>query len=120
MTLELLNKICEQNNIPSDVRLTSNSGWECDATEMDGIFYKRNENTLEFTQEVSINDMVKYSKQGWDCLYSEGYADDEIFSQKCYECKHRMCDTWSAESPCRNTVWNDYWHCPHFEPMRKE
>ena len=37
MTMELLTKIVEDNNIPSDVHFMSDSGWECDPTEMDGV-----------------------------------------------------------------------------------
>lgn len=50
MTFELLNRIIEENNIPHNVRLTSDSGWECYATEIDGVFYNASENTLVFTQ----------------------------------------------------------------------
>ena len=39
MTLDILNKVIKENNIPKDVHLLSDSGWECDPTEMDGIFY---------------------------------------------------------------------------------
>lgn len=50
MTFELLNRIIEENHIPHNVRLLSDSGWECDETEMDGVFYNASENTLVFTQ----------------------------------------------------------------------
>ena len=33
--LELINK----HNIPDDVLIQSDSGWECDATDMDGVYY---------------------------------------------------------------------------------
>lgn len=50
MTMELLEQILKDNNIPKDVHLMSDSGWECDPTEMDGIFYNRQSNTIVFTQ----------------------------------------------------------------------
>ena len=31
MTFDILQKIIKENNIPSNVHLTSDSGWECDA-----------------------------------------------------------------------------------------
>ena len=34
MTMELLCKIIEENNIPRDVHFMSDSGWECDPTEI--------------------------------------------------------------------------------------
>lgn len=50
MTMELLCRIIEENNIPPDVHLLSDSGWECDPTEMDGVYYDRENNTMYFTQ----------------------------------------------------------------------
>lgn len=50
MTFELLNRIIEENDIPRNVRLTSDSSWEGYATEMDGVFYNASENILVFTQ----------------------------------------------------------------------
>lgn len=38
MTFDILQKIIKENNIPSNVHLTSDSGWECDATEMNGVY----------------------------------------------------------------------------------
>lgn len=32
--------------------MQSDSGWECDPTDMDRIYYNRNENLLIFTQEI--------------------------------------------------------------------
>ena len=51
MTFELLKKIIEENNIPENVTLRSNSGWECSATEMDGIWYRKEDNVIHFTQD---------------------------------------------------------------------
>lgn len=50
MTFEYLNEIIQQYNIPHNVRLMSDSGWECDATDMNGIFYNEKENIIVFTQ----------------------------------------------------------------------
>ena len=50
MTMELLCQIIEENNIPRDVHFMSDSGWECDPTEMDGVYYDRENNTMYFTQ----------------------------------------------------------------------
>ena len=51
MTFELLKKIIEENNIPENVTLRSNSGWECNATEMDGVWYRKGDNVIHFTQD---------------------------------------------------------------------
>ena len=52
MTLSELNKICKENNIPEDVRLVSDSGWECGPTEMDAVFYSEQENIIVFCQDT--------------------------------------------------------------------
>lgn len=41
MTFEKLKNLIVENNIPENVHLLSDSGWECSETEMDGIFYNR-------------------------------------------------------------------------------
>ena len=37
---ELFN-IFKQNNIPNDAILMSDSGWECSASDMDGVYYNK-------------------------------------------------------------------------------
>lgn len=39
MTFELLTEIIKENNIPSNVELLSDSGWECSETGMNGVYY---------------------------------------------------------------------------------
>ena len=50
MKFNELCEIIEQNNIPKDVELLSDSGWECDATSMNGVYYNKEENVIVFTQ----------------------------------------------------------------------
>ena len=54
MTFEKLKELIEKYNIPSNVKLLSDSGWECDETEMDGVFYNEIENHIVFTQEFEF------------------------------------------------------------------
>lgn len=69
MTFNLLYKIIKENNISEDVKLMSNSGWECDATEMNGVYYCAEENTIVFTQTKDIYGLTRYSKDPkWKCL----------------------------------------------------
>ena len=56
MTFNELEDIITRNNIPKNVRLLSDSGWECGETEMDGVYYDETENTLIFTQEINQYD----------------------------------------------------------------
>lgn len=76
MTFEKLSKIIEKYNIPKDVVLLSDSGWECSETEMQGVFYNREENKIIFTQYLGIKatnkDATWHGK-----LYERLYYDEE-------------------------------------------
>lgn len=69
MTMERLSQIIEENKIPMDVHFMSDSGWECDPTEMDGVFYNRKSNTIVFTQGGCSG--REYACSGeWEILYA--------------------------------------------------
>ena len=61
--LELINK----HNIPDDALLQSDSGWECGATDMDGVYYNRKLNVIVFTQYISENDSY-FNELDWEIL----------------------------------------------------
>lgn len=70
MTFKELKKLLKDNHIPDDVHFESDSGWECGPTEMDGVFYNREKNTVVFTQGWGKND--DYAKlDGWETLKNE-------------------------------------------------
>jgi hypothetical protein len=71
MTFAKLNKIIEENHIPHDVKLMSDSGWECGATDMDGVFYNREKNEIVFTQSTMRYD---YDDNLKDISYGDGYV----------------------------------------------
>ena len=50
MTFGKLKELIEKHNIPQNVKLLSDSGWECNETEMDGVYYNEKENHIIFTQ----------------------------------------------------------------------
>lgn len=62
MTFEKLQALIKKHNIPSDVKLLSDSGWECDETEMDGVFYNEKENHIIFTQYYEQRDYYLKNK----------------------------------------------------------
>lgn len=64
MTLKQLNNLCFKYNICDEVILTSDSGWECCATEMNGVYYNKKENIIVFTQEFSKHDDY-YNDKDW-------------------------------------------------------
>ena len=68
MTYKKLRKIIRYYNIPGDVQLQSDSGWECGETEMDGVYWDPTSNTIIFTQSFSkyeIYDPDNSKGVGW-------------------------------------------------------
>lgn len=61
MTLKLLQRIALDNNIPDDVTIMSDSGWECNATNIRGVFCNRKEKIIVFTQDELDNKYVSDS-----------------------------------------------------------
>ena len=64
MTVGELFNIFRQNNIPNDAILMSDSGWECSATDMDGVYYNKLKNIVVFTQQISKYDRY-YESNDW-------------------------------------------------------
>ena len=58
MTFEKLNELIEKHNIPKDVKLMSDSGWECGSTDMDGAYYFKEDNLIIFTQGDKYDDYL--------------------------------------------------------------
>ena len=71
MTYKHLSDIIEKNNIPEEVRLMSDSGWECNETEMNGVWYSRKDNRIIFTQ----GDYAEFDSwadiEGYVCLHKK-------------------------------------------------
>lgn len=51
MTLQELEKLCKKNNIPKNAELICDSGWECEGTQVEDVFYDSTNNLLILTQE---------------------------------------------------------------------
>ena len=87
MTLGQLNKLMTEHNIPEDATLMSDSGWECDATDMDGIYYNPTENIVVFTQKA--DQYQSYHKDSeWKLIYQrpEDWAEQlRLVEQGYYE-----------------------------------
>ena len=67
MKLNSLLKFIDKHNIPDDVLIQSDSGWECGATDMDGVYYNRKLNVIVFTQYVDESDHY-FNKLDWEML----------------------------------------------------
>ena len=59
MTLAKLKELCQQNNIPDDVELLSDSGWECSETNMDGVWYSKEAICIVFTQGEEVDFLLE-------------------------------------------------------------
>lgn len=70
MTFERLSNLINKYNIPKNVHLLSDSGWECDATEMCGVYYNEEQNVIIFTQEISKYE--RYDKRNKN--YTKGFV----------------------------------------------
>lgn len=68
MTLGQLNKLMVEHNIPDDAKLMSDSGWECSATDMDGIYYNPTENIVVFTQTAEPYESY-HQDSDWKLIY---------------------------------------------------
>lgn len=75
MTFEKLKELIEKYKIPSSVTLLSDSGWECDETEMDGVFYNKKENHIIFTQDFYLG--RKYRRDD-DYIMLGGIEDERV------------------------------------------
>jgi hypothetical protein len=69
MTFKKLKQVIEKHNIPEGVHLLSDSGWECFATEMDGVYYNECKNVIVFTQVGDKYD-DNYTVSPWKRLHS--------------------------------------------------
>ena len=55
MTFEKLALLIERYNIPHDVEILSDSGWECNATNMDGITPKKKKQLYSLREQEEKN-----------------------------------------------------------------
>lgn len=68
MTYGLLMRILEENRIPEDTILMTDSGWECDATNANGVFYNPETKCIVLTQG-GIFYNKEYIVKPWQALY---------------------------------------------------
>ena len=69
MTFATLKKIIADNDIPDNVHLMSDSGWECSVTEMDAVYYNKSKNTIVFTQEEAQTYEHYSVSDEWKLIY---------------------------------------------------
>lgn len=70
MTIGEFAKIIKAHNIPDDVTMLSDSGWECGPTDMEGIYYNERSKKLVFTQ--TGNEYERYfDDPEWHLIHSK-------------------------------------------------
>lgn len=70
MTFRILNMMIKGRHIPEDVKLMSDSGWECGATNCGAAYYNKDTNTIVFTQRANERDGY-WGKDEWELICSE-------------------------------------------------
>jgi hypothetical protein len=88
MTFADLQLLIETHKIPKNVRLQSDSGWECSETDMNGVWYNRKTNTIIFTQGNHMERDAYYDRENWVMLRG---CLDGMFKEK------KQCDVISNE-----------------------
>jgi len=87
MTFNELLKIIKDNNIPEDVTLMSDSGWECGETDMDGVYYNDALNIIIFTQRTHLLDILyryrKFPEEGVWRILSEDKHNKKYYEDYC-------------------------------------
>lgn len=69
MTYGELKYILDKNHIQDNTRFLSNSGWECDETEMNGIYYNPDKEEVWFTEGRWFSEIKEYKNNGFFVLY---------------------------------------------------
>lgn len=98
-------------DIPNDATIMSDSGWECDPTDTDGVWYDDENNIVYLTQGDTIyNDEYDYDdygyrgrymqKRNYFCVYTQkrphGWKKEDV--PPCWDCKNTL---QSCSSKCR-------------------
>ena len=82
MTIEILNKIIKENNIPNDVIIRSDSGWECGDTACDGVWYNKKKNVIVLTQDIEGTSRLHDTKYKSGQLVSKTILPDWVCLSK--------------------------------------
>lgn len=85
ITFNQLHQYIKENNIPEDVKLLSDSGWECNATGIRAAYYNRENNVLflyqdkdpDFCASEDIED--KQRREATQLLSDDFYYKDNYY-----------------------------------------
>lgn len=71
MNFSKLKEVLDKNNIPYDVDLLSDSGWEGGETGMGSIYYSKEDNAIIFRQGDEYEKERAYNKKIYKLIYDE-------------------------------------------------
>ena len=71
MTIKNLIEIIKANNIQDDVTIESDSEWECDSSEVNLIYYNRENGILVLCGEGTLDKKLYESDQRWEKIYEK-------------------------------------------------
>lgn len=71
MLFNKLKEIIDDNSIPYDVELLSDSGWECNETEIGSIYYNKEDNTIVLKQAIFNDKEAEYNNKKYNLIYNE-------------------------------------------------
>ena len=78
ITFKQLSQYINENNIPENVKLLSDSGWECGETGIRAVYYNEFENVLFLYQDkerdIYTNDIEDIQKRDATQLLSDGFT----------------------------------------------
>lgn len=78
ITFKQLSQYIKENNIPENVKLLSDSGWECGETGIRAVYYNEFENVLFLYQDkerdIYTNDIEDIQKRDATQLLSDGFT----------------------------------------------
>ena len=89
MTVGELFNILKQNDIPDDAVLMSDSGWECCATDTDGVYYNKSKNTVVLTQKFSEYAYYHESNDWIECRNAHRMAIKALEQEPCEDAVSR-------------------------------
>jgi hypothetical protein len=76
-------EVLKKHNIPEDVRIISDSGWECGATDIEAIYYNKEKNSITLVQ----GDTMYLNSHIGEYLI---YIDEKVADKNAFNSTHNV------------------------------
>ena len=77
MTIGMLNRIIENFHLPPDTEIQTDSGWECDPTEVDMVYYNSKTKVLMLTRRCG-NCKAYEEDSDWKLLLKLNHRKEQL------------------------------------------